>query len=410
MSRKVVVTGLGIVSSIGIGVKEYWNGIHEGRLGFSRIDSFDTEKHKCKLAGIIRDFDPTEYMDVKTAKRMERFAQFAIAATGEAMADSGLDMKNEDPFMVGCSISSGIGAISLLEKEYDMYTKRGPRAISPLFIPGFISNMAAGNVCIHYGLMGKSINVVTACAAGTNSIGEAFRTIQYGDADVMIAGGSESCISKMGLAGFDALKSLSTSEDITRCSIPFDKDRHGFIMGEGCGMLILEEYEHAVKRGAHIYAEMAGYGCSSDAYHITSPLESGAGAARAIENAIRDAGIETSDIKYINAHGTATKYNDLFETRAIKKVFGDDAYKLKVNSTKSMTGHLLGASGAVEAVTCILELREGYIHKTAGLLETEEEMDLDYCKEDCHMDFDYALSNSLGFGGHNASLVIKKYA
>jgi 3-oxoacyl-[acyl-carrier-protein] synthase II len=272
-----------------------------------------------------------------------------------------------------------------------------------------ISNMAAGNVSIQYGLKGKSINVVTACATGTNSIGEAFRTIQYGDADVMIAGGTESSVTPIGIAGFAALTALTSSDNPERCSIPFDEERSGFVMGEGAGIVVLEELEHALKRGAKIYAEVAGYGCSSDAYHITSPAEDGAGAARAMLNAVEDAGADKNDITYINAHGTSTHHNDLFETRAIKLAFGEHAYDMKINSTKSMVGHLLGAAGAVEFITCVKELEEGFIHRTVGLEKSEEELDLNYCRQSYEENIEYALSNSLGFGGHNASILIKKY-
>lgn len=408
MDKRVVITGLGAVTPIGLNVEEFWQAIHDEKTGFSLIEGVNVSKNKCRVAAQIKNFDPLKYMDEKSAGRSERFVQLAIAASDEAVKDAGLIMENEDPFRVGCSIASALGSMSAFEKEHTSYMQKGPRAINPFFIPTMISNMAAGNVCIRHGIMGKSINVVTACAAGTNSIGEACRAIQYGEADVMLAGGSDSCITEMGLSGFEALKAMSVSRDVNRCSIPFDKDRSGFIMGEGSGIIVLEDYDHAVKRGAHIYAEIAGYGCSSDAYHITSPRQDGEGAARAMQNAVEDAGITIDDITYINAHGTSTKYNDLFETRAIKKCFGDRAAALKVNSTKSMTGHLFGAAGAIEAVVCVKSLQEGFIHKTVGLCETEEEMDLDYCKETYKMDFDYAMSNSLGFGGHNASIIIKK--
>ena len=348
-------------------------------------------------------------MDKKAARRMEQFCQYAVAAAKEAIEDSGLDMEKEDAYRVGCSIGNGIGSLQAMEREYTRLVEKGPSRVAPLFVPMVISNMAAGNVSIAYNLKGKSINVVTACATGTNSIGEAYRTIQYGDADVMVAGGTEASITPLGIAGFASLTALSTSEDPTRCSIPFDKDRNGFVMGEGSAVVVLEELEHAKARGAKIYAEVAGYGCSSDAYHITSPAEDGAGAARAMTNAVNDAGISTDDITYINAHGTSTHHNDLFETRAIKLAFGAHAKDIKINSTKSMIGHLLGAAGAVEFVTCIKELQEGFIHKTVGLRESEEELDLNYCRESYNEDITYALSNSLGFGGHNASILIKKY-
>lgn len=341
---------------------------------------------------------------------MEPFCQYAVAAAGEAIKDSGLDIEKEDPFMVGCAIASGVGSLQLFEKEHTRQLEKGGDKVAPLFIPMFISNMAAGNVSITYGLKGKNINVVTACASGTNSVGEAFRTIQYGDADVMLAGGSEASITPMGIAGFSSLNALSVSEDKSRCSIPFDKDRNGFVMGEGAAILVLEELEHARMRGAKIYAEVVGYGCSADAYHITSPDETGEGAARAMLNACNDAGVSTDDIDYINAHGTSTHHNDLFETKAIKLTFGEHAYDIMINSTKSMIGHLLGAAGAIELVTCAKELEDGFVHATVGLKETEEEMDLDYCKESRNADIQYALSNSFGFGGHNACVLLKKWS
>ena len=406
--RRVVVTGMGAVTPIGIGVEAFWEGLKQGRKGFAPITRFDASEYKCSLAAEVRDFDPEKYMDKKTARRMEQFCQFAVAAAGEAIADAGLNLEQEDPWRVGCSIGSGIGSLQAMEREYDRLTQKGPSRVSPLFVPLMISNMAAGNVSIFYGLKGKNLNVVTACATGTNSIGEAFRAIQYGDADVMAAGGAEGCVTPLGIAGFCALTALSSSTDPQRCSIPFDKDRSGFVMGEGAGVVILEELEHARRRGARILAEGLGYGCSSDAYHITSPAEDGAGAAKAMANALEDGGIQPPQLTYINAHGTGTRLNDLFETRAIKLAFGEHAKNLKINSTKSMIGHLLGAAGAVEFIACVKQLQEGYIHKTAGLRESEEELDLDYCREDSREEVPYALSNSLGFGGHNASLLIGK--
>lgn len=348
-------------------------------------------------------------MDKKAARRMEPFCQYAVAAAGEAIRDAGLVMEQEDPYRVGCAIGSGIGSLQAMEREHIRLLEKGPSRVAPMLVPLMISNMAAGNVSIAYGLKGKSINVVTACATGTNSIGEAFRTIQYGDADVMVAGGTEGSVTPIGIAGFQALTALSDSEDPARCSIPFDKDRNGFVMGEGAGVVVLEELEHALARGAHIYAEVLGYGCSSDAFHITSPAEDGAGAARAMENAMADGGVAPSDVTYINAHGTSTHHNDLFETRAIKLAFGEHAKDLRINSTKSMVGHLLGAAGAVEFVTCVKEMTEGFIHKTVGLRETEGEMDLNYCMESYRENVPYCLSNSLGFGGHNASILIGQY-
>ena len=400
---------MGAITPIGNSVEEFWSGIKEGKTGFGPITYFDTADYRCKLAAEVKDFDPTQYMDKKSARRMEQFCQFAVAAAGQAIADAGLIMEQEDPYMVGCSVGSGIGSLQAMEREYDRLKEKGPGRVGPMLVPLMISNMAAGNVSIAYGLKGKSLNVVTACATGTHSIGEAYRTIQYGDADVMVAGGTESSITPIGIAGFSALTALSFSEDPQRASIPFDKDRNGFVMGEGSAVVVLEELEHAKKRGAKIYAELIGYGCSSDAYHITSPAEDGSGAATAMLNALKDGGVAPEELTYINAHGTSTHHNDLFETRAIKLAFGEHAYDLKINSTKSMVGHLLGAAGAVEFVTCVKEIQEGYIHRTVGLRETEEELDLNYCRDSYEEEVPYALTNSLGFGGHNASLLLKKY-
>ena len=408
-NRRVVVTGMGAITPIGNSVEEFWNGIKEGKTGFGPITYFDTADYRCKLAAEVKDFDPAQYMDKKSARRMEQFCQFAVAAAGQAISDAGLDMEQEDPYMVGCSVGSGIGSLQAMEREYDRLKEKGPGRVGPMLVPLMISNMAAGNVSIAYGLKGKSLNVVTACATGTHSIGEAYRTIQYGDADVMIAGGTESSITPIGIAGFSALTALSFSEDPERASIPFDKERNGFVMGEGSAIVVLEELEHAKRRGAKIYAELTGYGCSSDAYHITSPAEDGSGAATAMLNALKDGGVAPEELTYINAHGTSTHHNDLFETRAIKLAFGEHAYDLKINSTKSMVGPLLGAAGAVEFVTCVKEIQEGYIHRTVGLRETEEELDLNYCRDSYKEEVPYALTNSLGFGGHNASLLLKKY-
>ena len=407
-NRRVVITGMGAITPIGNSVEEFWNSIKEGKTGFGSITYFDTADYRCKLAAEVKDFDPAQYMDKKSARRMEQFCQFAVAAAGQAISDAGLTMEQEDPYMVGCSVGSGIGSLQAMEREYDRLKEKGPGRVGPMLVPLMISNMAAGNVSIAYGLKGKSLNVVTACATGTHSIGEAYRTIQYGDADVMVAGGTESSITPIGIAGFSALTALSFSEDPQRASIPFDKDRNGFVMGEGSAVVVLEELEHAKRRGAKIYAELIGYGCSSDAYHITSPAEDGSGAATAMLNALKDGGVAPEKLSYINAHGTSTHHNDLFETRAIKLAFGEHAYDLKINS-KSMVGHLLGAAGAVEFVTCVKEIQEGYIHRTVGLRETEEELDLNYCRGSYEEEVPYALTNSLGFGGHNASLLLKKY-
>lgn len=409
MSRRVVITGMGAITPIGLNVEEFWKGVKAGKTGFAPITRFDASEYKCKIAAEVKDFDAKQYMDPKAARRMELFCQFGIAAAKEALEDSGLAMDKEDPYRIGVSVGSGIGSLQAMEREHEKLLNKGPNRISPMLVPLMISNMAAGNISIQFGLKGKSINVVTACATGTNSIGEAFRSIQYGEADVMVAGGTESSVTPIGIAGFSALTALSSNEDVTRCSIPFDKERSGFIMGEGAAVVILEELEHARKRGAKIYAEVAGYGCTSDAFHITSPAEDGSGAAKAMEYAVEDAGIQKEDITYINAHGTSTHHNDLFETRAIKRYFGDHAKKIKINSTKSMVGHLLGAAGAIEFITCVKELEEGYLHRTVGYQVPDEELDLDYCKEAINISLEYALSNSLGFGGHNTSILVKKY-
>lgn len=349
-------------------------------------------------------------MDSKTARRMERFSQFAVAAASQALAQSGLNMEQEDPFRVGVSIGSGIGSLQEIERGCKKLEEKGPSRVNPLMVPIMISNMAAGNVAIQYGMKGKCINVVTACATGTHSIGEAMRSIQYGEVDVMLAGGTEAAITPIGIAGFSALTALCTNEDPKRASIPFDKDRSGFVMGEGAGVVVLESLEHAKARGAKILAEVVGYGATCDAYHITSPAEDGSGAARAMLDAIKDAGITPADIDYVNAHGTSTHHNDLFETKAIKLALGDHAYDVKVSSTKSMIGHLIGAAGGVEFITCVKSIEEGYVHPTVGLETPGEGCDLDYVQgEGVNMEVNYAISNSLGFGGHNASLLVKRF-
>ena len=409
MSRRVVVTGLGAVTPIGNNVDDFWASVKAGKIGFDHITKFDTTDYKCHIAAELKDFNPQDFMDRKAAKRMEPFSQYAVAAAKQAIDDSGLDIEKEDPYMVGCAIGSGIGSLQAMERETQKLYEKGPNRVNPLLVPLMICNMAAGNVSIQFGLKGKSINDVTACATGTNTIGEAYRSIQYGEADVMVAGGTEGSVCPIGIAGFTALTALSTVDDPAKCSLPFDKNRSGFVMGEGAGVVILEELEHAKARGAKIYAEIVGYGCSSDAYHITSPQEDGAGAARAMTNAMSDAGVTPADVKYINAHGTGTHHNDLFETRAIKLAFGDEAANLKINSTKSMIGHLLGAAGAVEFITCVKEIQDGFIHKTVGYETPDEEIDLNYCKDSYEEPVEYALSNSLGFGGHNASILLKAY-
>jgi beta-ketoacyl-acyl-carrier-protein synthase II len=410
MKRRVVITGLGAITPIGLNVSDFWNSCKEGVCGIEPISYFDTSDFKAKLAAELKGFDAKNFMDAKQAKRMEAFSQYAVAAAKEALEDAKIDMEKEDSFRVGVSVGSGIGSLQAMEREHSKLLDKGPSRVAPLLVPLMISNMAAGNVGIQFGLRGKNINIVTACATGTHSIGEAFRSIAYGEAEVMLAGGSEASISPIGVAGFAALTALNTTEDKTRASIPFDKDRAGFVMGEGAGILILEELEHAKKRGAKIYAEIVGYGATCDAFHITSPAEDGSGAAKAMEYALKDADLTPEDVDYVNAHGTSTYYNDLFETKAIKLAFGDHAYKLKINSTKSMVGHLLGAAGGVEAVVCVKSIEDSYLHKTVGLENTDEDCDLDYCKgSGVSMPVNVAISNSLGFGGHNATIVFKKY-
>ena len=410
MKNRVVVTGLGAITPIGNDVESFWNGLKNKTVGIGPITYFDTADYKAKLAAEVKEFDPKNYMDPKTAKRMEKFSQFAVAATKEALEDAGLDMEKEDPYRVGVSVGSGIGSLQAVEREYKKLLEKGPGRVNPLLVPMMISNMAAGNVSIELGLRGKCINVVTACATGTHSIGEAFRSIQYGEADVMVAGGTEASITPIGVAGFTALTALNTTDDSARASITFDKERNGFIMGEGAGVVVLESLDHALARGAKIYAEVGGYGVTCDAYHITSPAEDGSGAARAMEEAIKDAGLTPADVDYVNAHGTSTHHNDLFETKAIKLALGDHAYNVKINSTKSMIGHLLGAAGGVEFITCVKSIEEGFVHATAGLEISDEECDLDYTKgEGVEKEVNCAISNSLGFGGHNATLLVKKY-
>ena len=410
MKRRVVVTGLGAVTPIGNNVKDFWAGIKEGKVGIGPITRFDASEYKAKIAAEVKDFVAKEHMDFKAAKRMELFSQYAVAAAKEALEDSGIDISKEDPFRAGVIVGSGIGSLSQVETSYTKILEKGPNKVNPLMVPLMISNMAAGNVSIQLGFRGKCTNVVTACATGTNCIGDAFRAIQYGDADIMCAGGTESSICPTGVAGFAGLTALSTSDDPMRASIPFDKDRNGFVMGEGAGVVMLEELEHAKARGAKIYAEVVGYGSTGDAYHITSPIEDGSGAAKAMQLAMEEAGIEPKEVEYINAHGTSTHHNDLYETRAIKAAFGDAAKDVVINSTKSMIGHLLGAAGGVEFITCVKSVEEGFIHQTVGTKETDEDCDLNYAiGAPVEKEIHYAMSNSLGFGGHNATLLIRKY-
>lgn len=410
MSRRVVVTGMGAITPIGNSVDEFWKSLKNKTVGIEPISYFDVTDYKAKVAAQVKDFDPKQYMDPKSAKRMELFCQYAVAAAKEAIEDADLDMSKEDPFRVGVAVGSGIGSLQSIEREHKKLLEKGPGRVNPLLVPLMISNMAAGNVSIQYGMKGKCVNVVSACATGTHSIGEALRSIQYGEADVMVAGGTEACITPIALAGFAALTALSESTDPMRASIPFDVERTGFVMGEGAGIVILESLEHAQARGAKIYAELAGYGATADAYHITSPAEDGSGAAKAMEMAISDAGMKPEQVDYINAHGTSTHHNDLFETIAIKLALGDHAYKVKINSTKSMIGHLLGAAGGVEFITCVKSIQEGFVHATAGLVNNDPACDLDYTKGNgVALPVNCAITNSLGFGGHNATLLVRKF-
>lgn len=410
MKRRVVITGMGAVTPIGNTIEEFWNGIKQEKIGIDTITKFDCTDYKVKLAAEVKNFVAKERMDFKSAKRMATFSQFAVAAAKEAFEDSKLDMELEDPFRTGVIIGSGIGSLQVVEQTYSQILNKGPSRVNPLMVPLMISNMAAGNVAIQLGLKGKCTSVTTACATGTHAIGDAFRTIQYGDADVILAGGTESSICPTAVAGFTSLTALTTSTDPEKASIPFDQNRSGFVIGEGAGVLVLEELEHAQKRGAHIYAELAGYGATCDAYHITSPAEDGSGAAKAMLLAMEEAKVSPSEIDYINAHGTSTHHNDLFETHAIKLALGDAAYHVPINSTKSMIGHLLGAAGAVECITCVKSIEEGYIHPTVGSEIPDEECDLQYTfGSPIQKEIRYVLSNSLGFGGHNATLLLKKY-
>ncbi len=410
MKRRVVVTGLGAITPIGNSVDEFWSNIKRGCVGIDNITRFDTSEYKVKLAAEVKNFQAKDYMDFKSAKRMAKFSQYAVAAAKEAVEDAGLCMEKEDPFRCGVIIGSGIGSLETVESEYTKIQEKGPGRVNPLMVPMMISNMAAGNVAIQFGMKGKCTNVVTACATGTHCIGDAFRAIQYGDGDVMLAGGTESAICPSAVAGFMNLTALTTTEDPLRASIPFDKDRSGFVIGEGAGIVVLEELEHAKRRGAKIYAEVCGYGATCDAYHITSPAEDGSGAAKAMELAMEEAGVAPEEVDYINAHGTSTHHNDLFETKAIKTALKEAAKEVSINSTKSMIGHLLGAAGGVEMVTCVKAMEEGYVHQTMGSRESDEGCDLNYTfGSPLHRKIRCAMSNSLGFGGHNATLLIKEY-
>lgn len=411
MKKRVVITGLGCVTPVGTGKDDFWVNIKSGVSGIDKITRFDYTNYQTQIAGEVKDFTPEDYISKKELKKMDRFTQFAMVASKLAVADSELDLNNIDGNRMGTVIGTGIGGVETIEAQHKNLLEKGNRRVSPFFIPMMIGNMAAGQVAIEFGAKGPSTNICTACASGTNSVGDAFKIIQRGDADIMIAGGTEAAVAEFAVAGFCNMKAMSTNNDNPqKASRPFDKDRDGFVMGEGCGILILEELESAIKRNAKIYAEIVGYGMTSDAYHITTPAESGEGAARAIQVAINDAGIEPAQIDYINAHGTSTYYNDLYETMAIKSVFGEDAKNVSISSTKSMTGHLLGASGAIEAIVCALAIKDNFVPPTINLENPGEGMDLDYTpNKGKERTINYALSNSLGFGGHNATIVLKKY-
>ncbi|KOA19053.1 3-oxoacyl-[acyl-carrier-protein] synthase 2 [Clostridium homopropionicum DSM 5847] len=410
MKNRVVITGIGAVTPIGNDVNTFWNSVKEGKCGIDKITLFDASEYKVKIAAEVKDFDANKLMDKREARRMDKFSQFAMVAAEEAVKDSGLDLNAIDQERFGVIVGSGIGGIATIEEQHIKLLEKGPNRITPFFIPMIISNMAAGNVAIKFGAKGICLSLTTACATGTHAVGEAFHNIRSGSSDIIIAGGAEASITPLSLAGFMSLTALSTSEDPARASIPFDKDRDGFVMGEGSGILVLESLEHALKRNAKIYAEVVGYGATCDAYHMTSPAPDGEGGARAMKQAINDAGIEPSEVSYINAHGTSTPYNDKFETAAIKTVFGEAAYKIPVSSTKSMTGHLLGAAGAIEAIICAKSASEGFVPATIGYKIPDEECDLDYVpNKGREQEVKYAMSNSLGFGGHNSTILLKKW-
>lgn len=415
MSRRVVITGMGAVTPLGTGVEKFWNGIKENKIGFSYIDCFETERTGVKIAGIVRDFDETEYYDVKgcfdkkEAKRMDRFTKYAVVAAHEAMTDAGTDFSDIDCYRAGVLVGSGIGGIDLTLSEYSKYLEKGPSRVSAFYIPMMISNMASGTIAMKTGFRGANFDISSACATATHAIGEAFRKIKDGYLDVCIAGGTESTNVEFTYAGFANMKALTKADDLSRASIPFDKERHGFVLSEGSGVLVLEEYEHAKARGAKIYAEIAGYGATDDGYHMTSPMPTGEAAGMGMKLAMQEAGLTPADIDYINAHGTSTGLNDKYETAAIKLAFGDEAKNVKISSTKSMTGHLLGAAGAIEAIVCAKSIEEGLIHPTVGYKVPDEECDLNYCVNgNIQQEVNAVLSNSLGFGGHNGTLCFKK--
>lgn len=415
MSRRVVITGMGAVTPLGTGVEKFWEGIKANKLGISYIDAFDTERTGVKVAGIVRDFDESAYYDVegcfdkKEAKRMDRFTKYAVVAAHEAITDAGTDFSDINCYRAGVIVGSGIGGIDLTLAEHSKYLEKGPGRVSAFYIPMMISNMASGTIAMKTGFRGANFDLSSACATGTHAIGEAFRKIKDGYLDVCLAGGTESTGVEFTFAGFANMKALTKCDDLERASVPFDKERSGFVLGEGSGVLVLEEYEHAKARGAKIYCEIAGYGATDDGYHMTSPMPTGEAAAMGMTLAMQEAGLEPKDIDYINAHGTSTHLNDLYETAAVKLAFGDAAKNVKISSTKSMTGHLLGAAGAIEAIVCAKSIQNSLIHATVGYKVPDEECDLDYCvKGNVEQEVNAALSNSLGFGGHNGTLCFKK--
>lgn len=409
--KRVVITGIGVISPIATGKTAYWQALKAGKNGIGPITHFDASDYATQFAAEVKDFDPTEYMDKKEAKRQDRFTQFGIAAAKMAVEDAGLDIDAVNQERMGVIMGSGIGGIETLEQEHEKQLAKGGMRVSPFLIPMMITNMASGQVSMRLKAKGPNLTVITACASSTHAMGEAFKTIQRGAADIMITGGTEASITPLGFGGFCVMKAMSRrNDDPATASRPFDADRDGFVMGEGAGILIFESLEHAKARGATIYGEVLGYGATADAYHITSPAPGGEGAARAMRIAIEDAGLQPEQIDYVNAHGTSTPYNDSFETMAIKSVFGEHAYKLVVNSTKSMTGHLLGASGSIEAIASVLALHEGYVHGTMNYHTPDPELDLNYLPNAGEQrEVNYLLSNSLGFGGHNGTLCLGKY-
>lgn len=410
MKRRVVVTGLGVVQSLGNDVNTFWNALKEGKNGVRTVTKFDTTNFITKVGAQIEGFDATQYIDKKEVKRMDLFTQYAVAAASQAVTMSGLDFSTMDPFRSGVIVGSGVGGIETLEDNCRTLFEKGPKRVSPFFVPMMIGNMASGQVAIRFGIMGYNACVVTACATANHSIGDALRVIQNGYADVMITGGAEASICPLGFAGFCASRAMTENEDPATACRPFDKDRDGFVMGEGAGILVLEEYEHAVARGAKIYAELVGYGCTCDAYHITAPHPEGSAGVKCMQLAMEDAGIAPEQIGYINAHGTSTPLNDPLESAVIRKVFGDAVKNIPVSSTKSMTGHLLGAAGGVEAIASIMAIYEGFLPPTINLVNQDPECDLDYIPNKGRVkQVEFALSNSLGFGGHNGALVFKRF-